>query len=109
MTLLDDTLIVDADGHIFEDVGAIRDLMPKVYRSGPASFPPNSPFPPVDHLHSSTLFKLPEQAFDTTVDPDGWIAFLEDVGIASAVLPHLGALLRQDRKRRLGDRCLPRL
>ena len=60
--------------------------MPKVYRSGPASFPPNSPFPPVDHLHSSTLFKLPEQAFDTTVDPDGWIAFLEDVGIASAVL-----------------------
>ena len=83
---LNNTQIIDADGHIIEDVGAIRDLMPEAYRADLANLPLFSPFPSADHLHSSTLVKLPEQAFDVSVDSDKWLAFLEDVGITSTVL-----------------------
>lgn len=76
--------IVDGDGHVVEDLDAIVELMPKPYRDK-AHSRRFDPFPPLDHLHSANLHDLPEGSF-ARVGPDGWVEFLDDVGIESAVL-----------------------
>jgi predicted TIM-barrel fold metal-dependent hydrolase len=75
--------IIDGDGHVVEDHAAIAARMPKEYRGRSDSG--RSPYPPNDHLHSANAHFLPPGAF-AKVGRDGWIDFMEDVGIARAVL-----------------------
>ena len=77
--------IIDGDGHVIEDTKAIVEFMPPVYREKYDTHPFFNPFPPLDHLHSSNLHDFPPGAFNK-VSPDGWIDFLEDVGIETSVL-----------------------
>src|SRR2546425_3067702 len=48
-------------------------------------------FPPLDHLHSASLFQLVPGAF-RQVGVDGWLEFMADVGIERAVLYTTGGL-----------------
>jgi uncharacterized protein len=77
-------LIIDGDGHVVEDMNAISSLMPERYKKkyGQRLF---DPFPPLDHLHSCNLHDLPPGSF-AQVGPDGWLEFLQDVGIEATVL-----------------------
>src|SRR5919108_4707529 len=77
--------IIDGDGHVIEDTKAIVEFMPESYREKYDTHPFFNPFPPLDHLHSSNLHDFPPGAFNK-VDANGWVAFLEDVGIETAVL-----------------------
>jgi len=76
-------MIIDGDGHVVEDHAAIAARMPKEYRGRSDSG--RSPYPPNDHLHSANAHFLPPGAF-AKVGRDGWIDFMEDVGIRRAVL-----------------------
>jgi predicted TIM-barrel fold metal-dependent hydrolase len=78
-------IVVDGDGHIFEDEKAIQGLLPAAYRKDGSNVFSRSLFPPIDHLHSANLLKMPPGSFPT-VGPDGWLEFLEDVGIERTVL-----------------------
>jgi predicted TIM-barrel fold metal-dependent hydrolase len=90
MAPTDRQTIIDGDGHVVEDVPAIIDLMPSPYREKNLGRGAFAPFPPLDHLHYSNLHDLPPGSF-AQVGPDGWLDFLHDVGIESAVLyPTLG-------------------
>ena len=75
--------IIDGDGHVVEDHSAIAGRMPKAYsdRFGLA----RGAYPPNDHLHAANAHYLPPGAF-AKVDREGWIDFMEDVGLTSAVL-----------------------
>lgn len=77
--------IIDADGHVLEDLAAIMDLMPAAYHTKDRNVFLN-PFPPGDHLHSTNLLKLPEGSFDASVGPEAWLKFHEDIGIDISVL-----------------------
>ena len=76
--------VIDGDGHLLEDMQAIGKRMPK-------GFIPAHPtilhtlFPHNDHLHASQPLKMLEGAFER-VGPEGWINFLDDVGIEQAAL-----------------------
>ena len=76
------TRIIDADGHVVEDLEAIMELMPDRYTQKSRI---RDPFPPLDHLHSSNLHIVPPGSFQE-VGPEGWLKFLDDVGIESTVL-----------------------
>jgi predicted TIM-barrel fold metal-dependent hydrolase len=75
--------IIDGDGHIFEDADAISKFLPDPYRAN-APYPMFKLFPPLDHLHSH-LGTTPPGSF-RRVGPEGWIEFMEDIGIEAAVL-----------------------
>lgn len=76
--------IVDGDGHLVEDHQAIWDRMPDEYKD--RSFvTTRGPFPPNDHLHAANRHFLPEGAF-ARVGREGWIDFLQDVGVDKTVL-----------------------
>ena len=75
--------IIDSDGHVMEDWDALLQYMPEAYiKSGRFK---GRLFPPLDHLHSASLFQLVPGAF-RQVREDGWLEFMEDVGIERAVL-----------------------
>lgn len=74
--------IIDADGHVVEDLDAILKRMPAPYTQKSRV---RDPFPPLDHLHSSNLHIVPPGSFPE-VGPDGWLEFLDDVGIESTIL-----------------------
>ena len=76
--------VIDADGHIMEDIGGIWSHMPDAYR-GDTSPIARSPFPAPDHLHGSNRHFTPPGAF-AQVGPAGWGEFLEDVGVDRTVL-----------------------
>ena len=78
-------IIIDGDGHVIEDLKAIMELMPRPYRDKYDTHSFFNPFPPLDHLHSSNLHDFQPGAFNK-VGPDGWLDFLEDVGIETTVL-----------------------
>jgi predicted TIM-barrel fold metal-dependent hydrolase len=59
--------------------------MPEAYREK-ARTQPFNPFPPFDHLHAAHLVDMPAGAFNRKVGPKEWLAFLDEVGIESAVL-----------------------
>ncbi len=75
--------IIDGDGHVVEDHAAIGARMPDEYRDrfgvGRGAYPPN------DHLHAANAHTLPPGSF-AKVGREGWLEFMEDVGLASAVL-----------------------
>jgi len=75
--------IIDGDGHIVEDHEAIWQRMSREFRG--ESFSRQSPFAPNDHLHAANRHFVPPGAF-ARVGREGWIDFMEDVGIAGAVL-----------------------
>ena len=75
--------IIDGDGHIVEDHQAIWQRMPEDYRG--YNWTMKSPFAPNDHLHAANRHSVPPGAF-ARVGREGWVEFMEDVGIASAVL-----------------------
>ena len=77
-------LIIDGDGHIQEDLEAIVGHMSSPYRDR-AGGRGRDPFPPLDHLHGSNLsIGLPGAR--PQVGPEGWLDFLQDVGIETTVL-----------------------
>ena len=83
-------LIIDGDGHIFEDTSAISAHLPESYRErGP--FPLNRLFSPLDHFHSASISTAPPGSFEAT-GPEGWKTFLQDAGIDSTVLYPSSAL-----------------
>src|ERR1700730_16655738 len=75
--------IIDGDGHVVEDHAAIASRMPKDYQNRFGST--RSPYPPNDHLHACNAHYLVPGAF-AKVGRDGWIDFMEDVGLTSTVL-----------------------
>jgi uncharacterized protein len=79
--------IVDGDGHIYEDDdGIVRHLPARfaaMYRGGPV-------FPKTDHLHI-VMGATPPDSF-RRVGPDGWLDFLEDLGLQTTVLYPSGGL-----------------
>ena len=85
--------ILDADGHIIEDIKAIRDLLPEPYRDSGNVHHLGRLFPPIDHFHASpveTPFNPRKQRHD--VGPEEWEEFLEEVGIEVTVLYPSAAL-----------------
>ena len=81
--------IIDGDGHVMEDWEALLEYMPAAYHDrfrGKGRL-----FPPLDHLHSATLYDLVPGAF-RQVGPPGWLEFMDDVGIERAVLYPTGGL-----------------
>src|SRR5574341_975199 len=91
--------IIDGDGHVIEDYAAMVRYMPKPYQEKFDTHTFYNLFPPLDHLHSSNLHDFQPGAFNK-VGPDGWVAFLEDVGIDSTVL--------RSEERRVGKECRSR-
>ncbi len=71
--------VIDSDGHFFSDNEAMAKFLPTgtVPRGGAI-------FPPLDHLHSF-IGTTPPGSF-RPVDPQGWLDFMDDVGIESTVL-----------------------
>jgi predicted TIM-barrel fold metal-dependent hydrolase len=81
--------VIDGDGHVMEDWDALLEYMPAAYHDrfrGKGRL-----FPPLDHLHSATLYDLVPGAF-RQVGPPGWLEFMDDVGIERAVLYPTGGL-----------------
>jgi len=76
--------VVDGDGHVMEDWDSLLQYMPEPYiKSGRFR---GRIFPPLDHLHSASLFQLVPGAF-RQVGVDGWLEFMADVGIERAASP----------------------
>src|SRR5881409_3625740 len=79
------TRIIDGDGHIMEDTVAIIARMESPYRE--IAERKGVVFPPLDHLHAGRAVETPPQRDGRPrVGPEGWLAFLEDVGIEWTVL-----------------------
>jgi len=82
--------IIDGDGHVLEDFGAIARFLPPAYRS----FAPEGAisttgiFPPLDHLHTGNFVGRPDinERLRHHSRVEDWMRFLEDVGIRQAVL-----------------------
>ena len=74
--------IIDGDGHVMEDIEGIIDHLEEPYRNGGAI---RDPFPATDHLHSSNKHETPPGSF-ARVGVDGWLDFMQDLGMDSAVL-----------------------
>lgn len=88
--------VIDADGHVFEDIAAIIERLPDQYRRLRAQEPSSHSrlFPPIGYLSSMPFVQTasgersPEE---TGRDPASWEYFLEAVGIERTVLyPSLG-------------------
>jgi uncharacterized protein len=85
------TKIVDGDGHIQEDTPGIRSFLPSPYCD--IAKRQLSLFPPLDHLHSARAVETPPARDGRpVVGPQGWLEFLEDVGIEWTVLYPTAAL-----------------
>jgi predicted TIM-barrel fold metal-dependent hydrolase len=79
------TRIVDGDGHIVEDNAGIIARMSPPYREIMGR--KGVVFPPLDHLHSGRAVETPPQRDQRpAVGPQGWLEFLDDVGIDWTVL-----------------------
>lgn len=76
------TRIIDGDGHVMEDLERIAAFLPPPYK-GERFFPRVAFFPPLDHMRHphQTLPRSFQQ-----VGPEGWLEFLDDVGIETTVL-----------------------
>jgi uncharacterized protein len=86
MALQIGTRIVDGDGHVMEDMAGIAGLLASPYRET-MGYRPDQLFPPLDHLHSARAVETPPQRDQRPgVGPEGWLSFLEDVGIERTVL-----------------------
>jgi hypothetical protein len=79
------TRIIDGDGHIMEDNAGIIAHMDSPYRE--IAQRKGVVFPPLDHLHAGRAVETPPQRDQRpAVGPQGWLDFLDDVGIEWTVL-----------------------
>jgi predicted TIM-barrel fold metal-dependent hydrolase len=79
------TRIADGDGHVLEDTEGILAHMASPYRE--IAQRRGTLFPPLDHLHDGRAVETPPQRERRPrVGPEGWLAFLDDVGIEWTVL-----------------------
>jgi predicted TIM-barrel fold metal-dependent hydrolase len=79
------TKVVDGDGHIFEDHEGILAHMSSPYRE--IAQRRGTLWPPLDHLHDGRAVETPPMRDRRPrVGPEGWLAFLDDVGIDWTVL-----------------------
>ena len=94
-----DTRIIDGDGHIIEDNKGIIAHMESPYREI-AGAQGHLSSRRLDHLHSGRAVETPPQRDGRApVGPEGWLDFLDDVGIDWTVLyPTVALVLRQDRQ-----------
>lgn len=82
-------LMIDGDGHIFEDIPAIVARMPAEVLKTPI-IGMQGPFPPLDNLHQA-LWQTPPQAFEDPGGVRGWSDFLDSAKFTAAVLyPTIG-------------------
>src|SRR5712692_3567650 len=78
------TKVIDGDGHIMEDLEGIFAHMASPYREIASG---RGLFPPLDHLHDGRAVETPPTRDGRPrVGPQGWLAFLDDVGIEQTVL-----------------------
>jgi len=85
MSSQEPTRIIDGDGHIIEDNAGIIAHMASPYRE--IMQRKGVIFPPLDHLHAGRAAETPPQRDGRpAVGPEGWLAFLDDVGIEWTVL-----------------------
>jgi predicted TIM-barrel fold metal-dependent hydrolase len=77
--------IIDGDGHVMEDNAGIIAHMTSPYRE--ITQRKGVVFPPLDHLHAGRAAETPPQRDGRpAVGPQGWLDFLDDVGIEWTVL-----------------------
>jgi predicted TIM-barrel fold metal-dependent hydrolase len=83
--------IIDGDGHVIEDVQAIQQFLPASHRDYAGKFL-STLFPPLDHFHSAHLVRMPPEILNRgPVGYDGWMRFLDDLGIEQTIMyPTLG-------------------
>ena len=80
-----DTRVIDGDGHITEDEAGIIAYMEPSYRR--IAEQSGVVFPPLDHLHAGRAVETPPKRDGRPlVGPEGWLDFLDDVGIDWTVL-----------------------
>ena len=77
-------LMIDGDGHVFEDIPGILDRMPAAARKT-MIIEMQGPFPPLDNLHQA-LWQAPPSAFEDPGGVAGWSDFLDSANFAAAVL-----------------------
>lgn len=75
--------IIDADGHVFEDIAGIWRFMPESYR--PANLRGRGLFPELDNVHIAAG-QRPEGSFNFDVDAKAWIHFADALNLEAAVL-----------------------
>jgi uncharacterized protein len=81
--MTESTRIIDSDGHVWEDADGISEHLPSPYKEdGPFSL--DRLMPSSDHFHFH-VGRTPPGSF-RRVGPDGWLEFLDDVGIERTVL-----------------------
>ena len=78
-------VVIDGDGHLVTDLEAIAARMPKEFMGRAQGSNLGSIFPPIDHLHAANPVATPPNSF-AQVGVDGWLEFMNDVGIDAAVL-----------------------
>ena len=78
------TRVIDGDGHLIEDVAAIRAHLASPYREMTYGL---GVFPPLDHLHSGRAVEIPpDRDRRPIIAAQGWQTFLQDAGIDWTVL-----------------------
>ncbi len=82
MTSWTPSRIIDGDGHIFEDLNGIMGKVPESWANTQAR---KTPFPELDHIHHH-LHVSPPGSFEDPGGAVGWGSFLDELGIARAVL-----------------------
>ena len=70
--------VIDADGHVMEDITALVSYMPPEYSVARAG---RTPFPPLDHQHSANQHKVPDGSF-APIREEGWLEFSAVAGVA---------------------------
>lgn len=81
--------VIDGDGHVFEDSEAMQKFFPTPFNQGRGQA---RWFPPLDHFHGAMTGQHPPGSFDRSVGPEGWLDFMEDIGMEQAVLYTTGGL-----------------
>lgn len=81
--------IIDGDGHVLEDTEAIKRYLPVEWH-GNTTTRVLGVFPGLDHMHN-VLAHNPPGAFEDP-GPEGWVRFLDGMGLDAAVLYPTSAL-----------------
>ena len=78
--------IIDADGHVTEDLNAFSAYLPATYRREYEETKFLQYFPPLDHFHGMPMRIRGGERHGTLVGPADWVEFLNAVGIEKTVL-----------------------
>ena len=83
--------VIDGDGHLVTDMKGVANFMPEGWTEMAGGSSLGSLFPPIDHLHSANPVALPKDSF-AQIGVEGWMEFMEEVGIDAAALFPTGGL-----------------